>query len=90
MTCSRRGPAHLVDTKFCPQCGEPVAPEDLAERARYAALHLPGLRVSARDIKRRHGTDLPTRIGLKSGEVVVDACTGVRRQGAETVHLHAA
>src|SRR5262245_37705198 len=52
--------------------GAPIAHEDHAQRACYAALHLrDGLRDLARDVKRRHGVDFATRIGLNSGEVVV-------------------
>src|SRR5262249_5517245 len=52
--------------------GAPIALEDHAQRACYAALYLrDGLRDLARDVKRRHGVDFATRIGLNSGEVIV-------------------
>jgi class 3 adenylate cyclase/tetratricopeptide (TPR) repeat protein len=52
--------------------GAPIAHEDHAQRACYAALHLrEALRELARDVKRRHGLDFATRIGINSGEVVV-------------------
>jgi class 3 adenylate cyclase len=52
--------------------GAPIAHEDHAQRACYAALALrDALRDFAREVKRRHGLDFATRIGLNSGEVVV-------------------
>jgi class 3 adenylate cyclase/tetratricopeptide (TPR) repeat protein len=52
--------------------GAPIAHEDHAQRACYAALHLrDGLRELAHDVKRRNGVDFATRIGLNSGEVIV-------------------
>ena len=52
--------------------GAPIAHEDHAQRACYAALALrDALRAFARDLKRRHGLDFATRIGINSGEVVV-------------------
>jgi class 3 adenylate cyclase/tetratricopeptide (TPR) repeat protein len=52
--------------------GAPIAHEDHAQRACYAALHLrDSLREHAREVKRRHGLDFATRIGLHSGDVVV-------------------
>ena len=52
--------------------GAPIAHEDHAQRACFAALWLrDALRDFARDVKRRHGADFATRIGLNSGEVVV-------------------
>ena len=52
--------------------GAPIAHEDHAHRAGYAALHLQDeLREFARDIKRRHGVDFAVRIGIHSGDVVV-------------------
>jgi adenylate cyclase len=52
--------------------GAPIAHEDHAQRAGYAALHLlDQLRAYARAIRREHGLELATRIGLNSGEVVV-------------------
>ncbi len=52
--------------------GAPIAHEDHAQRACYSALHLrDALRDFARDVKRRHGLDFATRIGINSGAVVV-------------------
>src|SRR5512145_1436132 len=52
--------------------GAPIAHEDHAQRACYASLWLrDALRDFARDVKRRHGLDFATRIGINSGEVVV-------------------
>jgi class 3 adenylate cyclase len=52
--------------------GAPIAHEDHAQRACYAALQLlTRLREFAREVRREHGLDFATRIGLNSGEVVV-------------------
>ena len=52
--------------------GAPISHEDHAQRACYASLHLLGrLRDFAREMRREHGLDFATRIGLNSGEVVV-------------------
>ena len=52
--------------------GAPIAHEDHAQRACYAALALrDALRDFARELKRQHGIDFATRIGINSGEVVV-------------------
>jgi class 3 adenylate cyclase len=52
--------------------GAPIAHEDHAQRACYAALWLQEeLQSWAREIKREHGLGAPTRLGLHSGEVVV-------------------
>jgi class 3 adenylate cyclase len=52
--------------------GAPIAHEDHAQRACYAALRLlEELRAYARDVKRAHGLDFAVRIGLHSGDVVV-------------------
>ena len=52
--------------------GAPIAHEDHAQRACYAALALrDALRELARELKQRHGLDFATRIGINSGEVVV-------------------
>ncbi len=52
--------------------GAPIAHEDHAQRACYAALHLrDALRELAREVKRRHGIEFATRSGINSGEVVV-------------------
>src|SRR5437763_8329572 len=52
--------------------GAPIAHEDHAQRACYAALHLlEAVRVYSREMKRSHGVDFAVRIGLHSGDVVV-------------------
>ena len=52
--------------------GAPIAHEDHAQRACYAALRLSEeFERYARDVKRRHGLGFSVRIGLNSGEVVV-------------------
>jgi class 3 adenylate cyclase/tetratricopeptide (TPR) repeat protein len=52
--------------------GAPLAHEDHAQRACYAALHIqPQLAEQAREVKRRHGLQLSTRVGIHTGEVVV-------------------
>jgi class 3 adenylate cyclase/tetratricopeptide (TPR) repeat protein len=52
--------------------GAPIAHEDHAQRACYAALHLRDeLRRFAQELRRERGLDFATRIGINSGEVVV-------------------
>jgi len=52
--------------------GAPIAHEDHAQRACYAALHLSdALRDYARELRRERGLDFSTRMGINSGEVVV-------------------
>ncbi|MBW2290473.1 MAG: AAA family ATPase, partial [Deltaproteobacteria bacterium] len=52
--------------------GAPIAHEDHAQRACYAALHLSdALREYARELRRERGLDFLTRMGINSGEVVV-------------------
>jgi class 3 adenylate cyclase len=52
--------------------GAPIAHEDHAQRACYAALHLSDeLRAYARELRRERGLDFSTRMGINSGEVVV-------------------
>jgi class 3 adenylate cyclase/tetratricopeptide (TPR) repeat protein len=52
--------------------GAPIAHEDHAQRACYAALHLTdALRDYARELRRERGLDFSTRIGINCGEVVV-------------------
>jgi class 3 adenylate cyclase len=52
--------------------GAPIAHEDHAQRACYAALWLRDeLRRHAHELRREHGFDFQTRIGLNSGEVIV-------------------
>lgn len=52
--------------------GAPIAHEDHARRACYAALHLlDGLRGYANELRLRRGLNFSVRIGLNSGEVIV-------------------
>ncbi len=52
--------------------GAPIAHEDHAQRACYAALHLQSeIARYATEVKREHGVGFQTRMGLHSGEVVV-------------------
>src|SRR3990172_12550541 len=52
--------------------GAPIAHEDHAQRACYAALHLrDALRAYANELRTQHGMPFAVRIGLNSGEVVV-------------------
>jgi class 3 adenylate cyclase len=52
--------------------GAPIAHEDHAQRACYAALQMrEDLAEVVRDVKREHGLGFSTRVGIHSGEVVV-------------------
>ena len=52
--------------------GAPIAHEDHAQRACYAALHLQGeIRRYADELRRTKGLNFSVRMGLNSGEVVV-------------------
>ena len=52
--------------------GAPIAHEDHAQRACYAALHLRDeIARYATEVKRAHGLSFSTRMGLNSGEVIV-------------------
>src|SRR5213594_4053152 len=52
--------------------GAPIAHEDHAQRACYAALHLrDAARTYASEVRAQHGLRFAVRIGLNSGEVVV-------------------
>jgi class 3 adenylate cyclase/tetratricopeptide (TPR) repeat protein len=54
--------------------GAPVAHEDHAVRACYAALAMQAaMRHYAEDVRRSHGLEMQARVGLNSGEVVVRA-----------------
>jgi adenylate cyclase len=56
--------------------GAPIAHEDHAQRACYAALHLRDKMARfATEVKREHGVGFSTRMGLNSGDVVV-GCIG--------------
>jgi class 3 adenylate cyclase/tetratricopeptide (TPR) repeat protein len=52
--------------------GAPIAHEDHAQRACYAVLHLKdALRGYADELRRTHGVNFSTRMGLNSGDVIV-------------------
>src|SRR6202158_5928458 len=52
--------------------GAPIAHEDHARRACYAALHLlDGLRAYANELRLRQGLNFSVRMGINSGEVIV-------------------
>ena len=52
--------------------GAPIAHEDHAQRACYAALHLlDELRAYGQELRRERGLDFAVRIGMSTGEVVV-------------------
>jgi class 3 adenylate cyclase len=74
--------------------GAPVAHEDHAVRACYAAFDLQAaLRRYAEELRRTHGVDVQVRVGLNSGEVVVRAIGSDLRMDysavGQTTHLAA-
>jgi class 3 adenylate cyclase/tetratricopeptide (TPR) repeat protein len=74
--------------------GAPVAHEDHAVRACYAALDMQAaMRRHAEEVRRRHGVLLQIRVGLNSGEVVVRAIGSDLRMDytavGQTTHLAA-
>jgi class 3 adenylate cyclase/tetratricopeptide (TPR) repeat protein len=74
--------------------GAPVAHEDHAVRACYAALDLQAaIRRYAEEVRRSHGVVLQVRVGLNSGEVVVRAIGSDLRMDytavGQTTHLAA-
>ena len=74
--------------------GAPLAHEDHAVRACYAALDLQAaLRQYAEEVRRAHGVDVQVRVGLNSGEVVVRAIGSDLRMDysavGQTTHLAA-
>ena len=74
--------------------GAPVAHEDHAVRACYAALRMrESLRRSANDLRRSHGVEVQIRVGLNSGEVVVRSVGSDLRMDytavGQTTHLGA-
>ena len=67
--------------------GAPIAHEDHAVRACYAALAMQdAVRRYAEEVRRAHGVDVEIRVGLNSGEVVVrrsaTTCTWTTRRWA--------
>ena len=74
--------------------GAPVAHEDHAVRACYAALDMQAaIRRDAEEVRRRHGVVIQIRVGLNSGEVVVRAIGSDLRMDytavGQTTHLAA-
>jgi class 3 adenylate cyclase/tetratricopeptide (TPR) repeat protein len=74
--------------------GAPVAHEDHAVRACYAALDMQAsMRRYTEEVRRAHGIELQIRVGLNSGEVVVRAIGGDLRMDysavGQTTHLAA-
>src|SRR5262245_36772130 len=74
--------------------GAPIAHEDYALRACYAALAMQvTLRRYSDDVRRMHGLTLQTRVGLNSGEVVVRTISNDLHMDysavGQTVHLAA-
>ena len=74
--------------------GAPVAHEDHAVRACYAALHMQdSLKRYAEDARHTHGVSVQIRVGLNSGEVVVRAIGSDLRMDytavGQTTHLAA-
>ena len=74
--------------------GAPIAHEDHAVRACYAALAIQeAVRRHAAEARRRHGIEVQVRVGLNSGEVVVRAIGGDLRMDytavGQTTHLAA-
>jgi class 3 adenylate cyclase len=68
--------------------GAPLAHEDHAVRACYAALHMQeSVRAYADEIRRSHGVPVQIRVGLNSGEVVVRAIGGDLRMDYTAVGL---
>ena len=72
--------------------GAPLAHEDHAIRACYAALDMHGaIRRYADDVRRTHGIRVEIRVGLNSGEVVVRAIGSDLRMDytavGQTTHL---
>src|SRR5947207_3011690 len=76
LACSSCGFANEPDEKFCGGCGmplgAPLAHEDHAVRACYAALRMQeSVQQYAEEIFSTHGIRPQIRVGLNSGEVVV-------------------
>jgi len=72
--------------------GAPLAHEDHAVRACYAALAMQdAIRRSAEEVRRSHGVEMLVRVGLNSGEVVVRAISNDLTMDydaiGETTHL---
>src|SRR5262249_56771040 len=69
--------------------GAPLAHEDHALRACYAALAMQAaMRAYTEDVRRAHGLELRMRVGLNSGEVVVRAIGNDMHMGYSAVGAH--
>jgi class 3 adenylate cyclase len=74
--------------------GAPIAHEDHAVRACYAALAMEvAIRSYSEEVRRRHGLEVQSRVGLHSGEVVVRAISNALHMDysaiGQTTHLAA-
>ncbi len=68
--------------------GAPIAHEDHAQRACYAALHLrDAARTYASEVRAQHGMPFAIRIGLNSGEVVVGRIGDLRMEFTAQGHV---
>ena len=86
--------SHVMGDGIMALFGAPLAHEDHAVRACYAALRMQDLvRRYAEDARRSHGVNVQIRIGLNSGEVVVRAIGNDLRMDytaiGQTTHLAA-
>ncbi|MBA2447511.1 MAG: adenylate/guanylate cyclase domain-containing protein, partial [Chloroflexi bacterium] len=86
--------SHILGDGIMALFGAPIAHEDHAVRACYAALAMQAaVRRYAEEARRRHGFPVHVRIGLNSGEVVVRAIANDLRMDysamGQTVHLAA-
>ena len=69
--------------------GAPIAHEDHAVRACYAALAMQdAIRRRTEEVRRSHGVELQVRVGLNSGEVVVRAIGNDLALADRVAHLH--
>src|SRR5205823_1526243 len=83
---------HVLGDGIMALFGAPLAHEDHAVRAGYAALAMQaGIRGYAEETRRRHGIAVQLRVGLNSGEVVVRAIRNDLQMDytaiGQTVHL---
>jgi hypothetical protein len=70
--------------------GAPIAHEDHARRACYAALYLQDvLRTYATELRLRHGLNFSVRIGVNSGEVIRASSVPATRCRSSRRHWHA-
>nr|MBA2450926.1 AAA family ATPase [Chloroflexota bacterium] len=83
---------HVLGDGVMALFGAPIAHEDHAVRACYAALATQdAIRRYSEEVRRRHGLEVRARVGLNSGEVVVRAISNDLRMDysamGQTVHL---